>query len=124
MDPETTPDYDPNAFHPFAVTVDIVVMTIIEDELRVLLVRRAVPPFLDFCALPGGFVLPDEDLSATAVRELAEETSIKQEPSQLEQFGTYGHPDRDPRMRAVSVGYWAIVPDLPAPRGGSDAAYA
>ena len=124
VDPETTPDYDPNAFHPFAVTVDIVVMTIIEDELRVLLVRRAVPPFLDFWALPGGFVLPDEDLSAAAVRELAEETSINQEPDQLEQFGTYGHPDRDPRMRVVSVGYWAIVPDLPAPKGGSDAAYA
>ena len=124
VDPETTPDYDPHAFPPFAVTVDIVVMTIIENDLRVLLIRRAVPPFRDSWALPGGFVRPDEDLDTAAVRELAEETSISQEPGHLEQFGTYGHPDRDPRMRVVSVGYWAIVPDLPTPKGGSDAAYA
>jgi 8-oxo-dGTP diphosphatase len=122
--PETTPDYDPHAFPPFAVTVDIVVMTIIENDLRVLLIRRAVPPFRDSWALPGGFVRPDEDLDTAAVRELAEETSISQEPGHLEQFGTYGHPDRDPRMRVVSVGYWAIIPDLPTPKGGSDAAYA
>ena len=124
VDPGTTPDYDPHAFPPFAVTVDIVVMTIIENDLRVLLIRRAVPPFRDSWALPGGFVRPDEDLDTAAVRELAEETSISQEPGHLEQFGTYGHPDRDPRMRVVSVGYWAIVPDLPTPKGGSDAAYA
>ena len=124
MGSETTPDYDPHAFPPFAVTVDIVVMTIIENDLRVLLIRRAVPPFRDSWAIPGGFVRPDEDLDTAAVRELAEETSISQEPGHLEQFGTYGHPDRDPRMRVVSVGYWAIVPDLPTPKGGSDAAYA
>ena len=124
VDSETPSDYDPHAFPPFAVTVDIVVMTIIENDLRVLLIRRAVPPFRDSWALPGGFVRPDEDLDTAAARELAEETSISQEPGHLEQFGTYGHPDRDPRMRVVSVGYWAIVPDLPAPKGGSDAAYA
>ena len=124
VDSETPSDYDPHAFPPFAVTVDIVVMTIIENDLRVLLIRRAVPPFRDSWALPGGFVRPDEDIDTAAARELAEETSINQEPGHLEQFGTYGHPDRDPRMRVVSVGYWAIVPDLPAPKGGSDAAYA
>ena len=124
VDPEVPSDYDPHAYPPFAVTVDIVVMTITEGDLRVLLIRRAVPPSRDSWALPGGFVRPDEDLGTAAARELAEETSINQEPEHLEQFGTYGHPDRDPRMRVVSVGYWAIVPDLPAPKGGSDAAYA
>ena len=124
MDPEAPSGYDPHAYPPFAVTVDIVVMTITESDLRVLLIRRAIPPFRDSWALPGGFVRPDEDLDTAAARELAEETSISQEPEHLEQFGTYGHPDRDPRMRVVSVGYWAIVPDLPTPKGGSDAAYA
>ena len=124
MDPEAPSDYDPHAYPPFAVTVDIVIMTITEGDLRVLLIRRAIPPFRDSWALPGGFVRPDEDLDTAAARELAEETSISQEPEHLEQFGTYGHPDRDPRMRVVSVGYWAIVPDLPTPKGGSDAAYA
>ncbi len=124
VDPKVPSDYDPHAYPPFAVTVDIVVMTITESDLRVLLIRRAIPPFRDSWALPGGFVRPDEDLDTAAARELAEETSISQEPGHLEQFGTYGHPDRDPRMRVVSVGYWAIVPDLPTPKGGSDAAYA
>ena len=124
VDPEAPSDYDPHAYPPFAVTVDIVVMTITESDLRVLLIRRAIGPFRDSWALPGGFVRPDEDLDTAAARELAEETSISQEPEHLEQFGTYGHPDRDPRMRVVSVGYWAIVPDLPTPKGGSDAAYA
>ena len=124
VDPEAPSGYDPHAYPPFAVTVDIVVMTITESDLRVLLIRRAIPPFRDSWALPGGFVRPDEDLDTAAARELAEETSISQEPEHLEQFGTYGHPDRDPRMRVVSVGYWAIVPDLPTPKGGSDAAYA
>ena len=124
VDPEAPSDYDPYAYPPFAVTVDIVVMTITESDLRVLLIRRAIPPFRDSWALPGGFVRPDEDLDTAAARELVEETSISQEPEHLEQFGTYGHPDRDPRMRVVSVGYWAIVPDLPTPKGGSDAAYA
>ncbi len=124
VDPEVPSDYDPHAYPPFAVTVDIVVMTITESDLRVLLIRRAIGPFRDSWALPGGFVRPDEDLDTAAARELAEETSISQEPGHLEQLGTYGHPDRDPRMRVVSVGYWAIVPDLPAPKGGSDAAYA
>ena len=86
MGPETTPGYDPHAFPPFAVTVDVVVMTIIENDLRVLLIRRAVPPFLDSWALPGDFVRPDENLNTAAARELAEETSISQEPCHLGQF--------------------------------------
>ncbi len=123
-DSRTLSDYDPHAFPPFAVAVDIVVMTVVGNDLRVVLIRRAIPPFRDAWALPGGFVRPDEDLNTAAARELAEETSISQESGHLEQLGAYGHPDRDPRMRVISVGYWAIVPNLPAPKGGSDAAYA
>ena len=123
------PDYDPRKFPQFAVTVDIVVMTVIEKELRVLLIQRGETPFLGRWALPGGFVKFEEDLDDAAARELAEETSITQSPRHLEQFGVYGHPERDiPRkesgLRVVTVGYWAIVPDLPTPKGGSDAAYA
>ena len=50
-------------------------------------------------------------------------------PEDLERFGIYAHPERDlPRkekgQRVATVGYWAIVPDLPTPKGGTDAAYA
>ena len=116
--------YDPDDYPPFAVTVDIVVFTIVDDDLCVLLIQRGGPPFLGRWALPGGFVKTDENLDQAAVRELAEETGIHKQVGLLEQFGSYGNPDRDPRMRVVTVGYWAIVPDLPSPTAGSDARHA
>ena len=117
------PVYDPGAFPPFAVTVDIVVFTIEADTLMVVMIERGEDPFKGSLALPGGFVRPDEDLPVAARRELAEETGLHA-PRNLQQLGAYGHPDRDPRMRIVTVAYWAIVPDLPQPVGGSDAAAA
>lgn len=117
--------YDPRAFAPFAVTVDIVLLTMVERELNVLLIRRGKPPYEGAWALPGGFVEPDEDLADAAARELLEETGISHEQSRLLQLGAYGHPDRDPRMRVVAVAYGAIVPRLSErPRGGSDASHA
>jgi 8-oxo-dGTP diphosphatase len=106
----------------FAVTVDLVVLTIRDRALHVLLVRRRYPPYRGRWALPGGFVLPDEDLFAAATRELAEETGIHM--GHLEQLATYGAPRRDPRGRVVTVAYLALVPDLPSPAAGSDAAAA
>ena len=124
--PEPRPEgYDPRAFTPFAVTVDIVLMTVVERELRVLLIRRGKEPYKDAWALPGGFVHPDEDLADAAARELLEETGIGHERSRLEQLGTYGNPGRDPRMRVVTVAHWTIVPRLDqVPKGGSDASHA
>lgn len=116
-------DYDPAAFPPFAVTVDIVVFTIEDGDLKVALVERGQEPFKGSLALPGGFVRPHENLQDAAMRELTEETGLES-PEHLVQFGAYGDPARDPRMRVVSVGYWAIVPELPEPMGGSDAAAA
>ena len=113
--------YDPGDFPPFAVTVDIAVFTIRDDALNVLLIQRGGEPFLGAWALPGGFVQPDEDLDQAAERELAEETGLSAGSWYLEQLGGYGAPERDPRMRVVTVAYWAIAADLPAPRGGGDA---
>lgn len=116
--------YDPRAFPPVAVTVDLLVFTVRDDVLRVLLVRRGEEPFRGDWALPGGFVRPDEDLERAARRELAEETGLTGEGVFLEQLAAYGAPRRDPRMRVVTVAFWAIAGDLPPPRGGSDAAEA
>ncbi|MEE6258323.1 NUDIX hydrolase [Plantactinospora sonchi] len=111
-------------YPPFAVAVDLVVLTVREDELSVLLVRRGVPPYQDRWALPGGFVGFDEDLPDAAARELTEETGVPEPVGHLEQLGTYGEPKRDPRGRVVAVAYLALLPDLPVPVAGTDAAAA
>jgi len=102
-----------------AVTVDLVVLTIQEDALCALALRRGEPPYKGRWALPGGFVRPDEDLPAAAERELAEETAVS---AYLEQLATYGAPRRDPRARVVTVAYLALAPALPTPQAGTDAA--
>ncbi|MDT7803377.1 MAG: 8-oxo-dGTP diphosphatase [Actinomycetota bacterium] len=107
---------------PFAVTADLVVLTLTGDELCALVVRRGVEPFLGGWALPGGFVRADEDLEDAARRELAEETGLAPGTVHIEQLAGYGAPDRDPRMRVVTVAYLALAPDLPVPRAGTDAA--
>ena len=115
--------YDPRAFPPVAVTVDIAVFTVEDDVLKVALIERGQEPHAGRLALPGGFIRPDEDLHEAAVRELHEETGLEAH-GHLQQFGAYGAPDRDPRMRIVSIGFWAIVPRLEAPTAGTDAAAA
>jgi 8-oxo-dGTP diphosphatase len=117
-------DYDPHAYPPFAVTVDIVVFTIRDDRLQLLLIQRGGPPFEASWALPGGFVHADEDLETAARRELVEETGVEARPTHLAQIGAYGHPDRDPRMRVVTVAWWAIMRDLPELSAGTDAVHA
>ncbi|MFH8563614.1 NUDIX hydrolase [Streptomyces sp. NPDC017988] len=117
--------YDKHAYEPFAVTVDLAVFTIREGTLHVLLVERGQEPYAGRWALPGGFVLPDESAESAARRELAEETGLADVTGlHLEQVRTYSEPDRDPRMRVVSVAYAALVADPPEPRGGGDAAHA
>ena len=118
--------YDPGIYPPFAVTVDLAVFTIRDDTLQVLLIERGAEPFLGGRALPGGFVQPDENLDQAAARELVEETGLHAEADvwHLEQLASYGAPDRDPRMRVVTVAYIAICAELPALRHGGDAAAA
>lgn len=77
--------------------------------LRVLLIRRGREnePYYGYWALPGGFLIMDEDLDTCVRRELEEETGVKL--SYLEQLYTFGRPDRDPRGRVITTAYLALV---------------
>ncbi len=112
--------YDPGAFPPVGVTVDMAVFTIADRLLQVLLIQREADPYAGAWALPGGFVRPDETLDDAAARELYEETAVTA-AGHLEQVRAYGDPGRDPRLRVVTVAYLAVLPRMPAIAAGSDA---
>jgi 8-oxo-dGTP diphosphatase len=114
------PDYDPSQFPAFAVTVDVVILTMADGVLHVLLVKRGEAPYEGMWAIPGGFKRPAETLDQAAKRELREETGVDA-ASLLAQFGAYGDPGRDPRMNVVTVGYLAVIRDLGEIVAGSDA---
>jgi 8-oxo-dGTP diphosphatase len=116
-------EYDSSLYPAFAVTVDIVILTLTDDILQVLLVCRGEDPFRGMWAIPGGFKRPVETLDEAAVRELREETGVDA-ASLLTQFGAYGDPERDPRMNVVTIAYLAVLRDVPNIAGGSDAAAA
>ena len=125
METKTSPGeaparYDPSAFPAFAVTVDVVILTMSHGALNVLLVRRGEAPFQGMWAIPGGFKRPNETLDEAAKRELVEETGVDA-ARVLAQFGAYGDPGRDPRMNVVTVGYLAVLRDVGAIAAGTDA---
>ncbi len=109
-----------------AVTVDIILFTFAENDLKVLLIERKHDPFAATWALPGGFVEIDEDLEDAALRELAEETNVTE--VYLEQLYTFGEPGRDPRTRVITVAYFALLSNDQVARlqilGASDATHA
>jgi 8-oxo-dGTP diphosphatase len=113
--------YDPTQFPAFAVTVDVVILTMIKGTLHMLLVRRGEAPFQGMWAIPGGFKRPTETLDGAAKRELSEETGVDA-ASLLAQFGAYGDPERDPRMSVVTIAYLAVLRDVGAIVAGTDAA--
>lgn len=108
-------DYDPKDFPAFAVTVDLVILTVRPPSLEVLLLKRPEAPEKGKWALPGGFVQPDQDLLDAAEFKLADKTGIVIDRAHLEQLQSFGMPNRDPRMRIVSVAYLGMVADPPKP---------
>ncbi len=93
-------------FIPSPVATDVVIFTVIGNELNVLLVKRGKFAPLGW-SLPGGFVGQREDLDESAVKTLREKTGVRN--VYLEQLYTFGEPKRDPRGRVISIAYMALV---------------
>ncbi|GJM40137.1 MAG: NUDIX hydrolase [Ardenticatenaceae bacterium] len=113
-------NYDPTLFERPSVTVDVVIFSLVKNELKVLLIKRQSPPFANMWAIPGSFVQIDESLEEAAVRALADETGV--EDVYTEQLYTFGDLGRDPRTRVITIAYFALVPhDAIHHKAGRDA---
>jgi 8-oxo-dGTP diphosphatase len=98
---------DPGAFERPSVAVDVALLAVKDDALVTLLVPRTSPPFRGRHALPGGFLRMDEPLEGAAARVLHDKVGL--DHVFLEQLYTFGAVHRDPRMRVVTVAYYALV---------------
>jgi 8-oxo-dGTP diphosphatase len=97
-------------------TVDIIIF---DNDNRILLIKRGNDPYKDMWAFPGGFIEMDEKLVDSAIRELEEETGLKN--IELKQFRTYGDLGRDPRGRNISVAFYGICSSPLDAKAGDDA---
>jgi len=90
-----------------ALAIDLVVFGYHENELSVLLLNRKEEPFEGGWTLPGAFLQMQERFSDTCSRIL--QTKLGMDKLYLEQLYTFDEPERDPRGRAISVTYFALV---------------
>lgn len=90
------------------VAIDVSIITIEENILKVALIKIKKAPFKDYWALPGGMIATEESLDKATKRHIKEKAGISN--IHLEQLYTFGDVNRDPRGRIVSVGYLALSP--------------
>lgn len=100
------------------VSVDVVLLTLVEQQLHAVLLRRQAAPFAGVWALPGGFIHTDEDADAKASAARVLRTKVGIEGAYLEQLATFSGPARDPRGWSVAIAYCALLPvqNLPPDR--------
>ena len=102
-------NYDENKYRRPSNTVDMILFTVYEGNLKVLLVKRKNHPFIGDWAMPGGFIEFEEDMEQAVLRELKEETSISKY-TYFRQLYTFGNADRDPRTRIITTVYLSMTP--------------
>ena len=90
------------------LTVDTVVFTVEDSELKVLLTKRSSEPFKGHWSLPGGVLMKSETLSNACSRVLRDKVGIRD--VYLEQLFTFDTRGRDPRGDIITVAYFALVP--------------
>lgn len=99
--------YDSSAYEKPSITVDILVFTIEDEELKIVMIKRKNSPYKGMLSLPGAFVGMEETLDEAASRGIREKTGLVD--IYFEQLYTWGAINRDPRMRIISVSYMALV---------------
>jgi len=85
-------------------TVDAV----IEDgKGNIVLIKRKYPPFIDYHALPGGFIEKGESPEQALIREVREETNLNVKI--IKKIGVYNDENRDPRGSVHSTAYKCVI---------------
>jgi 8-oxo-dGTP diphosphatase len=89
------------------VSIDCVIFGFDNGVLKVLLIKRAIEPSKSEWALPGGFILKNEELNRAAERILNETSGVKN--IFMEQLSVFGDVNRYPNGRVFTIGYYALV---------------
>lgn len=94
-------------FFSYSFSLDCVIFGYIDGKINVMLVKRAMEPYMGEWAIPGDLLYPDEDLPDAASRILSELTKL--DNVELHQGRTFGKPDRHPQGRVITNAYFALV---------------
>lgn len=94
-------------FFSYSFSLDCVIFGYIDGKINVLLIKRAMEPYMEEWAIPGDLVYPDENLQNAANRILTELTQLK--GVELHQGQTFGDPERHPQGRVITNAYFALV---------------
>ncbi len=95
-------------YQPPGVTVDVAIFTVLNNELKILLIKRNNNPFKGHWALPGGFLFKNETAQNAALRILKSKAGVNN--VFIEQLYTFDGEERDPRGHIISISYFALVP--------------
>ena len=88
-------------------TIDCVILTFDEGQLKVLLAERNEYPYKDWWALPGYFVNKYEEMEDAVSRILFEMTGLKD--IYMDQLAAFAGVKRHPEGRILTVAYLALV---------------
>ncbi len=89
------------------ISIDCVIFGFENNELEILLIKRGFDPFTGQWALPGGFILKEEELDKSAKRILFETTGVNK--IFMKQIAAFGGLHRYPDRRVFTVGYFALI---------------
>ena len=98
------------------IAIDAAIFTISESKLKIMLKRREKEPFKGSYELYGGLIKKEESAEDALKRKLKE--VLKKKEVFFTQFKTFTNPKRDPRGRAVSIAYLALIREDEMPNEG------
>lgn len=90
------------------LTIDVVLVTLINLRLHVALMTRSAEPFSNALALPGGYIHAQSDVDTDAAARRILKSKLEFTPNHLEQVYTASGMTRDPRGWSASVVYLAL----------------